>query len=122
MKLGEIMTNAAKNAPAPWKIEASLIPNRIIISAPDHHGIVCQLDSQDECNVAFQENEANARLIAAAPELLNALELSRAFIVNEYNTLCDKTAPNYGHPYLPRLKNQIDLIDRAITKAREGAK
>lgn len=54
------------------------------------------------------EQEANARLIAAAPELLSALESARAFIADGIAT---------GFVGMPEDENVMEVIEKAISKA-----
>jgi hypothetical protein len=55
--------------------------------------------------MSFTEQEANARLIAAAPELLAALKLARSYIL-----AC-------GQPLTSAMGQDIDQINEAIAKA-----
>ncbi len=57
----------------------------------------------------------NARLIAAAPDLLDALQISRNYVEAVYlNTPNPKKARNYSQC--------LDIIDAAIAKATGGSK
>ena len=57
-----------KHTPGPWKVdEAEDLPLAVIEDTADGHGIA-ELGERNPCSVA------NARLIAAAPDLLAALE------------------------------------------------
>lgn len=70
-----------KHTPGPWKYTISAKHNRPQISGKDGHQI-CLLWRDGEM-------EANARLIAAAPELLEALKnLANQTVINEYNGHC----------------------------------
>jgi hypothetical protein len=58
------------HTPGPWRVHEKS-PTLVI----DKHGLViAQAHSYAECGIMRDEAEANARLIAAAPELLEALE------------------------------------------------
>ena len=76
------MTNKPQHTPAPWRI---IDGNEIVSDGAENSfwtnnvgdpAIVCQLWFDDDDNGAlnFDNYEANARLIAAAPDLLAALE------------------------------------------------
>lgn len=56
-----------KGTPGPWKI--GKYPDNDVVFGPDGHGVAWIEDT-----TASGEEEANARLIAAAPELLEALQ------------------------------------------------
>ena len=62
---GRTHTKTARPTPGPWS--ADKWATGWTVSAPDSHYSVCHLEG---CNNA----DANARLIAAAPDLLAALE------------------------------------------------
>jgi hypothetical protein len=67
--------NAMKHTPGPWQIKSEYEPLSIIgnVDGPDdgqyHYTSICEV----EPTLFPDENAANARLIAAAPELLAAL-------------------------------------------------
>ena len=61
-----------KHTQEPWEImPRENLPPRIKSKS---FGIICRLNDIFPTENGYQENEANARLIAAAPELLEALE------------------------------------------------
>lgn len=59
----------AKHTPGPWNVAKTTF-GQTIIDAPSIGEIVCRVEEWSE-----KQDEANARLIAAAPELLDALKL-----------------------------------------------
>ena len=64
--------NNMKHTPAPWIVKytrTSKVNSHVILEQSNHHEITSVKRQCDE-----EESEANARLIAAAPELLEALE------------------------------------------------
>lgn len=86
----------------PWHIG----PNRLIVYAADGYAIA---DAKTfHLRHSPNEGEANARLIAAAPDMLATLEEMRSTIWH----LTDPSNP--GGPYDKRLER----IDAAIAKAR----
>ena len=64
----------SKHTPGPWEIKRHFDPGYKFISAPTHSGLAqvvwCMEDEERSPSC-----EANAYLIAAAPELLEALEM-----------------------------------------------
>lgn len=63
---------ATNHTPAPWIVKhtrTSKVNSHIILCKEDHNSIAHVIRQCDD-----EENEANARLIAAAPELLEALK------------------------------------------------
>ena len=110
----------AEHTPGPWRSDLPYV------SAPsgEHRKIVADCDhyfSDDECEyLSDDECEANARLIAAAPELLAALEQALAVIGSDAMRLVCDMADLHGMPY------RGPTVDRAamrnlIAKARGEA-
>ena len=69
----------AKHTPGPWNIGSSDLPvSRMSIHCKGHkdscHSTVALMVSRGAIGISPDEEFANARLIAAAPELLEALE------------------------------------------------
>ena len=63
----------SKHTPGPWEIKRHFDPGYKFISAPKHSGlaqVVWCMEDEDRSPAC----EANAHLIAAAPDLLEALE------------------------------------------------
>ncbi len=80
-----------KHTPGPWNFDAYGEVFHI-----SNNGFVASVYGKTE-------NEANARLIAAAPELLEALRLAEQVLLDEYG-------PEFTHPH-------ADIIRLAIAKA-----
>lgn len=93
----------SKHTPGPWDyyFEPSDHYKHKIRSKP---GLICQLPGWVTHDELRLEQEANARLIAAAPELLRALEYAHACLTNQLST---KTKHEHA----------IDLARAAIAKA-----
>ena len=69
----------AKHTPGPWNIGSSDLPvSRMSIHCKGHkescHSTVALMVSRMTIGISHDEELANARLIAAAPEMLEALE------------------------------------------------
>ena len=69
----------AKHTPGPWNIGSSDLPvSRMSIHCKGHkdscHSTVALMVSRGAIGISHDEEFANARLIAAAPDLLKALE------------------------------------------------
>lgn len=116
-----------KFTPGPWVTDEH---NRGKVYCSDATGsIVAQCDQFDFAPRPRSEQEANARLIAAAPELFEALKAS-SFAIE--TLLCDTVAssctlvngvydestaaPAYG-AYIARLKALLEQVEDALRKA-----
>lgn len=103
------MTN--KHTPAPW-----IIDNQNITTSD--YMIIANLPRQihNRGSIAGEnealEKVANARLIAAAPELLEVLELAFEIITDDY------TLDSLEEGYWPSLKPDIKKIQSVIKKAK----
>lgn len=79
----------SKHTPGPWKDWSD--STRLVVAqrSPDSgaHGVVATMAA----GFGVEQKEANARLIAAAPELLDALKSALAFL-----DFCDFTDPEWG--------------------------
>jgi hypothetical protein len=72
----------------------------------DYVGSICDIQSCDHINgISYGEAQANARLIAAAPELLEALKISRGNVASL----------NAAHPAI--WGEWLKVINAAISKA-----
>ena len=75
----------SKHTAGPWWIDTAEdvdLPNHVGISA-DEHGLLAQVVWRMEDDERTPQCEANARLIAAAPDLLEVLEWFMPFIESE---------------------------------------
>lgn len=98
-------TNTTTHTPGPWIFHdrTRSKDNRIMVLHPDGERLIA--DTGQGCSsptrgpIPKEEREANARLIAAAPDLLEALELVQFWM--KFNTPCP-----------------LGEIDRAIAKAK----
>ena len=93
---------SAQHTPGPWRINLdceTMISNCLDgAEAAD----ICEVSEWSQ--VFWEERNANARLIAAAPELLEALESARGVLIEHY------AAQENDYP--------LDRINAAIAKAR----
>ena len=118
----------AKHTPAPWMLkirpgmgEASECTVADIEPAGPYRGDIARLQSCEHIDgIGMDELIANARLIAAAPEMLEALRLHQAWADSEH------TGPDYGeqtrdtHPNGEEIwkrwwNGNLDLCDRAAS-------
>lgn len=107
---------SAKHTPGPWVFRRRRDGVREV-AGPDYnlarvHG---PLTVGDETGVGYSGADANARLIAAAPELLEAAQTLLGCIMDEHGTI-----PSYSP--LGRLLNHDDdrVSDAAADAVREG--
>lgn len=76
----------SKHTPGPWEIEHAEdidLPNHVGISA-DKHSLLAQVVWKMEDDERSPHCEANARLIAAAPDLLDALKTAKWMLERDY--------------------------------------
>jgi hypothetical protein len=94
-----------KPTPGPWEVRSAFV-GPLQVWAGDHIQVAdVGADTFDVC-------DANARLIAAAPDLLDALVEAKTLIDGSYGT--DKTNPNIW----PEIRPLQRRIDSAIKKAK----
>lgn len=116
------MTDKAEYTPGPWSLyepDATEYPTRAAFAiytpqGPDPGRMVATVWHKDKIShAAFNsEAEANARLIVAAPELLEAIELALQYI------------ENHSHNFVPTERQSTHVpseIRAAIAKARGEA-
>lgn len=114
------MTEQTKHTPGPWRAE------QVRMGGPSNPYLAWSVQGKGGCVAEIRytgihpknqigEDEANARLIAAAPDLLAALEMAAKFINGELiaNALIDPRNQNES----PTL---ITFIRAALSKARES--
>lgn len=100
-----------KHTQEPWEImPRENLPPRIKSKS---FGIICRLNDILPTENGYQENEANANLIAAAPELLQAL----IEIYSEYRSLKDKCDMLQGN-CTGNDDSAINLMRYVIAKAK----
>jgi hypothetical protein len=87
----------------PWHVQKNADVYTHIVRDPTGHRIIAQL-GQD----TTEEIRANTRLIAAAPEMLEALKYLSAWIKHTVPTWTDE------------VERGLDMADAAIRKAEDG--
>lgn len=95
-----------QHTPEPWHISKRRDGRDMLVYGSDDFEIA---------RVCYPNRDANARLIAAAPELLEALR----GMMDAYMDLCDESEPNYKSYEFRR--ERWDSARAAIAKV-EGAK
>lgn len=96
------LAQSGQHTPGPWAIESGGL-NRYVVEESTGN-VLASLNYPSHRDI---DNErANARLIAAAPELLQALELAKATIERLH-----RHAPNSA-------KGTLDVVSSAIAKAQ----
>lgn len=92
----------AQHTPGPWRIHERQIGSPLLIG-PLGAPTVCYLAANQPQVIAA----ANARLIAAGPELLEAATQALDVILNE----------THGQQVTPWVRERLDLLTSAIAKA-----
>lgn len=100
-----------KHTPGPWKHSGHLI-------ATDHQTVIATTQGANcwkwQCSPASLENAANARLIAAAPEMLETLQVLRDTIARDFKIEnSEMVIPNAD------LLKYIDMAINAATEATQ---
>lgn len=102
------MNSESKFTPGPWYIERKLIIGPRIESDDQSNGLIYEVC---DCSYSIGDKEANANLIAAAPDLYYAL----SSVMNEIGScLADET-------YYFGTTKPFDLARAALAKARGGS-
>lgn len=84
-----------KHTPGPWLITSHPTYDFTEIRNPESNTQICELPNYNE----LEEVKANARLIAAAPELLKQLEYTRDIL---------RELPHLQNPTIDLLAQQIE--------------
>lgn len=100
-----------KHTPGPWHVSAGAVDNPRLIVENDLGLSVCALSLRG-VQGDTKKMEANAHLIAAAPELLEALKLVRAYLSKCPPHGEDITGDEWGRV--------MDLSGAALIKATGG--
>ncbi|MFN4037330.1 hypothetical protein [Comamonas aquatica] len=101
----------AKHTPGPWQYyydPADHYVHKIRVGA----GLVCQMPGWAIHDAMKVEQEANARLIAAAPDLLEALQITRGNIAS--------LGPAGALTPYTSYQEWLAMVDAAIAKALGG--
>lgn len=98
-----------EHTPGPWHVNTlEVVP--LSIHAAHGHVATVSTGSMGECEL--EECEANARLIAAAPEMIHALELAHVALARRG---CGCDCENMPAPCV------MCAVETAIAKAKGGA-
>lgn len=100
------------HTPGPWKVEGAKQEGLSVRA--DHYGVVCNIPGY-----GVGAREANARLIAAAPEILQALE-NLEVAMNTVNYVWDKQPENMWKA-MQRVDADLKAARAAIAKAKGEA-
>ena len=107
-------TNEAKHTPGPWCTGSTNVPQplyrgviAIVEYNPDRF-VSVWVDDDERAWRVHEQSEANARLIAAAPDMLEALEAIR-FLLNEDRGYYVSAS---------RLNELWEMVNKAIAKAK----
>lgn len=105
----------SKHTPGPWQAKRCLVERKVRVYGPaetryensepvDWHPCVARIDDMD---IKIKEGEANARLISAAPELLEELKIA------VMNCPCSIPERDSGHQSFCRAPIWNELIAKA---------
>jgi len=105
----------SKHTPGPWALSSGA--SHVIAACG---GGICKLDS---IHGAYQDQAANARLIAAAPDLLEACKVFEEWLRREdegpqYPAGTDRDSPGGHEIWRAWYYGNLDLCDRAQVLAR----
>lgn len=102
-----------KHTPGPW---VSFIPkNSTVVEVHDKNGLpIIAWSGFDDCRRNYSEQTANARLIAAAPQMLEALELLLASLPESEIEIARECWGNTNTKIILFARNQVKAaIDAA---------
>lgn len=111
--------STSKYTPGPWAIVPRIAPKGLLMIESEH-GLVACMEHSKTRPITYEKAEANAILIAAAPDLLSTLQNTRVALIN---------ALIIGMADMPISEAKIEakkdasvaLIDAAIAKATGDA-
>lgn len=107
--VGHVSSVAPSHTPGPWQVRLFAIDMHDIEAkvAPGQFALVAQCPAGERERVTTAQMQANARLIAAAPELLEALRAALPSLhwANTHGSRCDE---------------DIAAVETAISKAERG--
>ena len=101
------MNKLNEHSPVPWTVDLEPSVSQLLDVIDADGGVVCRTSPTFGENLGLEPALGNARLMAAAPELLDAL---KGFVVNRANIRAD----DYLQPVLDKL---FDLAEAAVAKA-----
>lgn len=97
----------SKHTPGPWKTAEFGIENHERITITSGQKTICNTGDESRLLISLEEARANAHLIAAAPEMLEAAEA----LLERLNHLSSNAAKHVFH-------KQFDDLANVIAKAR----
>ena len=125
LNTGAHLATPAQHMPGPWELHVNVYPNgklagKLYVYAPnglDTHRHICQPFMDENEPTIYPQQLANAQLLAAAPELLEACEYAAELI---------KTARRYFPKSIRnrdrfQLENVCATLGKAIRKAKAEA-
>lgn len=96
-----------KHTPGPWEAEEDEVFDKVSYQITSGHRLIAELFM---CSGGWDEYEANARLIAATPEMLEALGRIEALHCNL----------RYGGPAPEDLQSLSDALEEACNTASDA--
>lgn len=112
--------NEPKHTPGPWELDerrdAHQWPDAYIIKGYGANVLACVYDTGNDH--VLTHGQANARLIAAAPEMLAALQCAAAQLEEDFEI---SAAQNQNQQWIDNIDATQQTIRAAIAKAEKGA-
>jgi hypothetical protein len=102
-------TENTKHTPGPWEAVEARVYQKFTVCGQPSSRLVCSCSTHSDYT-PWSEQNANARLIASAPELLAACSA----VAEDCRLVCNLET---GEKYYPITPDEMGAIRRAIAKA-----
>lgn len=109
------------HTPGPWTCHSGMVWKTVENQWPKGSEVgipIARMDREPNNGTLPVERDENARLIAAAPELLAALEAAHQYVIAWRFEYVDKPQNEHNAAQQDRIDKAIRQIDAAIAKAK----